>query len=161
MERVEHGRHVFRAYWKHAWVKQYEKGTTFLRNEITSNNLKDFKLKKGLAYLLEARQRFQTILDRFAGHQAQNLNVHEAFAFLRRISLPVQQGAVRIPGIRIQDLRMRRLLEVLLHAGTTLGGWSTKEIHRAVLDRFFVDRGAVQPEELAVRSEEAQKARLA
>ena len=31
---------------------------------------------------------------------------------------------------------MRRLLEVLLHAGTTLGGWSKKEIHRAVLDRF-------------------------
>jgi len=136
MERVEHGRHVFRAYWKHAWVKQYEKYATFLRNEITSNNLKDFKLKKGLAHLLEARARFQTILDRFAGHQAENLNVHEEFAFLRRISLPVQQGRVRIPGIRIQDLRMRRLLEVLLHAGTTLAGWSTEEIHRAVLDRF-------------------------
>lgn len=136
MEQVEHGRHVFRAYWKHAWVKQYEKGATFLRNEITSNNLKDFKLKKGLAYLLEARHRFQIILDRFAGHQAENLNVHEEFAFLRRISLPIQQGTVRIPGIRIQDLRMRRLLEVLLHAGTSLGGWSAREIHRAVLDRF-------------------------
>jgi len=41
-----------------------------------------------------------------------------------------------ITSIRIQDFRMRGLLEVLLHAGTTLGGWSTKEIHRAVLDRF-------------------------
>jgi hypothetical protein len=136
MERLDHGRHVFRAYWKHAWVKQYEKCPTFLRHEITSNNLKDFKLKKGLAYLLDARQRFQQILDRFAGHQAENLNVHEEFTFLRRISLPVQQGTARIPGIRIQDLRMRRLLEVLLHAGTALGGWSTREIHRAVLDRF-------------------------
>ena len=133
---LEHGRHVFRAYWKHAWVKQYEKGKAFLRNEITSNNLKDFKLKKGLAYLLDARQRFQTILDRFASHQAENLNVHEEFAFLRRISLSVQQGTARIPGIRIQDLRIRRLLEVLLHAGTSIGGWSAKEIHRAVLDRF-------------------------
>ena len=25
MERIEHGQHVFRAYWKHAWIKQYEK----------------------------------------------------------------------------------------------------------------------------------------
>jgi len=136
MEQVEHGRHVFRAYWKHAWVKQYEKGRTFLRHEITSNNLKDFKLKKGLAYLLAARQRFQIILDRFATHQAENLNVHEEFTFLRRIALPVQQGSARIPGIRIQDLRIRRLLEVLLHAGTSIGGWSSKEIHTAVLDRF-------------------------
>jgi hypothetical protein len=136
MEQVEHGRHVFRAYWKHAWVKQYEKCATFLRNEVTSNNLKDFKLKKGLAHLEQARQRFLTILDRFAGHQAENLNVHEEFAFLRRISLPVQNGTVRTPGIRIQDVRVRRLLEVLLHAGTTLGGWTAKQIHHAVLERF-------------------------
>jgi len=136
LERVEHGRHVFRAYWKHAWVKQYEKGSTFLRHEVTSNNLRDFKLHKGLAHLLQARQRFQEILDRFARHQAENLNVHEEFTFLRRLALPVQQGTVRIPGIRIQDLRMRRLLEVLLHAGAALGGWSTREIHAALLDRF-------------------------
>jgi hypothetical protein len=136
MEQVEHGRHVFRAYWKHAWVKQYEKYATFLRNEITSNNLRDFKLKKGLAHLGAARERFLTILDRFAGHQAENLNVHEEFAFLRRISLPVQSGAVRTPGIRIEDARMRRLLEVLLHAGTEIGGWSSREIHRKLLDRF-------------------------
>ena len=136
MEQVEHGRHVFRAYWKHAWVKQYEKYSRFLRNEITSNNLKDFKLKKGLAHLREARARFLTILDRFAGHQAENLNAHEEFAFLRRISLPVQHGTVRTPGIRIQDVRIRRLLEVLLHAGAAMGGWTAREIHAAVLDRF-------------------------
>jgi hypothetical protein len=136
MEQVEHGRHVFRAYWKHAWIKQYEKYATFLRNEITSNNLRDFKLKKGLAHLGAARARFLTILDRFAGHQAENLNVHEEFAFLRRISLPVQNGKVRTPGIRIQDARIRRLLEVLLHAGTEIGGWSSREILRKVQDRF-------------------------
>jgi len=138
MEQVEHGRHVFRAYWKHAWVKQYEKYATYLRHEITSNNLKDFKLKKGLAYLGQARERFLTILDRFAGHQAENLNVHEEFAFLRRISLAVQNGTVRTPGIRIQDVRARRLLEVLLHAGTTVGGWRAKEIHRTILERFWL-----------------------
>lgn len=32
----------------------------------------------------------------------------------------------------------RRLLEVLLHAGTEIGGWSSREIHHAVLERFSV-----------------------
>jgi hypothetical protein len=31
---------------------------------------------------------------------------------------------------------VRRLLEVPLHAGTTLGGWSAKEIRRTILERF-------------------------
>ncbi len=33
---IEHGHHTFRAYWKHGFVKQYEKFSTFLRNEICS-----------------------------------------------------------------------------------------------------------------------------
>jgi hypothetical protein len=59
-------------------------------------------------------------------------------AFLRRISLPVTCGSVRTPGIRIDNARIRRLLEVLLHAGTEIGGWNSREIHAAVLDRFSI-----------------------
>jgi hypothetical protein len=136
MERIEHGQHVFRAYWKHAWVKQYEKYSTYLRNEVTSNNLRDFKLHKGLAYLGDVRQRLLEVLDRFAGQQAENLNTHEEFTLLRRIALPIDNGTVRTPGIRIQDVRMIRLLEVLLHAGIAMGGWSSKQIHATILDRF-------------------------
>jgi hypothetical protein len=136
MEAIEHGQHVFRAYWKHAWIKQYEKYSTFLRNEVTSNNLRDFKLAKGLAHLGQARIRLLEVLDRFAAHQAENLNVHEEFALLRRIALPIANGNVRTPGIRIQDVRIIRLLEVLLHAGTDIGGWSSKQIHAVLLDRF-------------------------
>jgi hypothetical protein len=47
IERIEHGHHVFRAYWKNGFLKQYEKFATFLRNELCSNNLSDFALKKG------------------------------------------------------------------------------------------------------------------
>ena len=48
LEQIEHGHHIFRAYWKNAFIKQYEKFSTFLRNEVCSNNLSDFGLKKGL-----------------------------------------------------------------------------------------------------------------
>lgn len=136
LDAVEHGQHVFRAYWKHAWVKQYEKFRTFLRLEVTSNNLRDFKLHKGLAYLQDVRTRLYQVLDRFAGQQAVNLNVHDEFSLLRRIALPVEDGNKRTAGIRVQDVRVIRLLEVLLHAGTAIGGWSARQIHEAVLDRF-------------------------
>ncbi len=34
IDQIEHGHHVFRAYFKHAFLKQYEKFSTFLRNEL-------------------------------------------------------------------------------------------------------------------------------
>src|ERR1700674_574746 len=45
IDQIEHGHHVFRAYFKSAFLKQYEKFSTFLRNELCSNNLTDFGLK--------------------------------------------------------------------------------------------------------------------
>ena len=98
IDRIEHGHHVFRAYFKNAFLKQYEKFTTFLRNELVSNNLADFRLKKGLDHLDAVRQRFQTITDRFAGFQAQWLNVHVDFPLLSPCRSPSARSA--IPGSR-------------------------------------------------------------
>jgi len=36
IDRIEHGHHVFRAYFKNAFLKQYEKFATFLRNALVS-----------------------------------------------------------------------------------------------------------------------------
>ena len=133
---IEHGHHVFRAYWKNAFLKQYEKFSRYLRNELCSNNLRDFGLRKGLDHLDAVRKRFQAITDRFAGFQAECLNVHVDFPLLQRLALPVTIGSVRYPGIQLHDARIIRLLEVLLHGSTTVGGWSAKHIHEAVLTTF-------------------------
>ena len=114
----------------------------FLRNELCSNNLYDFGLKKGLDHLDEVRQRFKTIISRFAGFQAQWLNVHTDFPLLQRMALPVTVGSVRHPGIKIHDTRIIRLLEVLLHAGTHVDGWTAREIHQAVLSTFHLSADA-------------------
>src|SRR4051794_9725381 len=100
IDRVEHGHHVFRAYFKHAFLKQYEKSAPYLRNELVSNNLADFHLRKGPDHLHAVRERFQTITDRFASFQAQWLNVHVDFPLLQRLALPITVGAVRYPGIK-------------------------------------------------------------
>ncbi len=136
IDQIEHGHHVYRAYWKNAFLKQYEKFSTFLRNELCSNNLSDFGLKKSLNHLDAVRQKFQIITDRFAGCQAQWLNVHVDFPLLQRIALPVTIGSVRYPGIKIHETRIIRLLEVLLHGGSHLSGWTAIQIHQAVLTTF-------------------------
>ena len=136
IDRVEHGHHVFRAYFKNAFLKQYEKFSTFLRNELVSNNLTDFRLKKGLEHLDAVREHFQTITARFAGFQAQWLNVHVDFPLLQRLALPITVGAVRYPGLKIHEPRVIRLLEVLLHGGSHVGGWTAKQIHHALLTSF-------------------------
>jgi hypothetical protein len=136
IDQIEHGHHVFRAYWKNAFLKQYEKFSRFLRNELCSNNLRDFGLKKGLDHLDDVRNRFQIITDRFAGFQAQCLNVHVDFPLLQRMAMPLTVGTTRYPGIKIHDPRIIRLLEVLLHGGNTVGGWNAKQIHSAVLAAF-------------------------
>ena len=123
-------------------MKRYEKFSTFLRNELVSNNLADFRLKKGLDHLEAVRERFQTITARFAGYQAQWLNVHVDFPLLQRLALPITVGAVRYPGLKIHDTRIIRLLEVLLHGGSHLGGWTAKHIHHAVTTSFHLSESA-------------------
>ncbi len=136
LEQIDHGRHVFRANCKSAVLRQYEKFSRFLRIEVLSNNLNDFRLRKGLDHLDAVRQRFQTITDRFSEVEAQCLNVHVDFPLLQRLALPVTIGSVRYPGIKIDNNRIIRLLEVLLHGGNTVCGWTAKQIHEVVLTTF-------------------------
>ena len=87
-------------------------------------------------HLDAVRQKFQLITDRFASCQAQWLNVHVDFPLLQRIALPITIGSVRYPGIKIHESRIIRLLEVLLHGGSNVSGWTSKHIHQAVLTTF-------------------------
>ena len=128
----------------------------FLRNEICSNNLSDFRLKKGLEHLAAVRTRFLAVTDRFATFQAQSLNVHVEFPLLQRLALPITVGTAKFPGLKIHDTRMIRLMEILLHGGPTVGGWTAKQIHGAVLTAFHIYlRDALRPESTPLRS--AQK----
>jgi len=136
LEKLDHGHHILRAYCKHAFMKQYEKFSAFLRNELCSNNLADFGLKKGLEHLAEVREKFLAITERFAGFQARCLNAHVDFPLLQPLALPVTVGTTKYPGINIHDTRMIRLMQVLLHAGTTVGGWRAGQLHDALVASF-------------------------
>ena len=63
--------------------------------------------------------------------------MHVDFPLFQRLALP---GNTKIPGIKIQDTRMLRLMEVLLHAGAQIQGWRTSEIHQAILTAFSLTK---------------------
>jgi hypothetical protein len=136
LERTEHGHHVLRAYAKNAVMRMYEKFSTFLRLETLSNNLKDFGLNKGLDNLDDVRRILAAVTDRFAAFEARALDVHVEFPLFQRLALPILRGAVKIPGIKLHDTRMLRLMEVLLHSGTTVLGWRAANVHHAILQSF-------------------------
>lgn len=62
LEPIEHGRHVFRAYWKNSCLRQYDKFRTFMRLELLCNCLPDLRLKKDLSSLEDVRATSRQIL---------------------------------------------------------------------------------------------------
>src|SRR6266496_1550616 len=142
LEKLDHGHHVLRIYCKSLVARMYEKFATFLRLEICVNRLKDLGLKKGLESLNALRQKLVVMTDRLAGFEADLLNVHVDFPLFQRLALPIPSGRGKIPGIKIQDTRMMRLMEVLLHGGSQLAGWRTAQIHQAIRAAFDLSADA-------------------
>jgi hypothetical protein len=73
------------------------------------------------------------VTDRFAAFEARALDVHVEFSFFQRLALPIPSGSAKLPGIKLQDTGILRLMEVLWHAGTRVLGWRTTEIRQAIL----------------------------
>lgn len=136
LQKVDHGHHVLRAYFKHAFVKQYEKFQTFLRHEVCSNDLKDFFLKKGIEHWAAVRAKLWAITDRFTAFQAQGLQVHVDFPLFQRLALPIVCGQTQIPGIKIHDTRVLRLMELFLHSGASLSSWRTRDLHQTLRQQW-------------------------
>lgn len=136
LEKLDHGHHVMRIYCKNLVGRMYEKFSRFLRIEVCVNRMKDLGLNKGLENLDKLRGKLSDITDRFAGFEAESLNVHVDFPLFQRLALPITAGKTRIAGIKIHDTRILRLMEVLLHGGTRLNGWRTADIHQALLTTF-------------------------
>jgi len=136
LEKLDHGHHVLRVYCKSSVARLYEKFSPFLRLEICVNRLQDFGLKKGLENLDALRNKLMVVTDRLAGLEAELLNVHVDFPLFQQLALPVSAGKSKIPGIKIHDTRLIRLMEVLLHGGPQFAGWRTFQIWQALQAAF-------------------------
>ncbi|MHA2344633.1 MAG: hypothetical protein ACXADW_22475 [Candidatus Hodarchaeales archaeon] len=136
LDKADHGHHVFRAHFKNSFIKQYEKLSTLLRNELVCNDLRDFKLKKSLDNLPKIKELFKEITDRFAHFQAHIFNNHFEFSLIPSLAKPVTIRKTKIAGIKLENKRMIRLMQALLHSGSSISVWRTKYLHRYILEKF-------------------------
>ncbi len=149
LDQMEHGHHILRAYSKNAFVKQYEKDNTFLRIETCSNNLKDFRQKKSLELLPEVAKKLQAVNDRFADAQTENLNVEVDYPLLEQLAQPCRLKSQRMAGIRLENDRIIRLLEVLMHSSSHLIGQSAADLHQTILDAHHLTASQYTRNQLA------------
>ena len=139
LERLGQGQHVFRTYFKNSFLKQYQKACTFLRLELVCNNLQDFGLRKTLPHWPSLRQRFQEITDRFAHSQAEHLNVHGQLDVVAALARPVMQGKTKVAGIKLENLRLMRLLETQMRGvGGHFRRWTAAQLHQAILEAYEI-----------------------
>ena len=107
----------------------------FLRNELCSNNLNDFQLKKGWTIGKRCARSFWPSPTASPPRRRSGSTCTWTFRFSNAWRFRFRSARC-VPGIKIHDTRMIRLMEVLLHGGIHLGGWTAKEIHQAVLTTF-------------------------
>jgi hypothetical protein len=128
LERRNEGHPVLRAYYRTSLVKQYEKAETLLRTETCINDPYHLDVGRRLENLPTLVERMAETNRRFLDAQAELLASTVDQGELARLAQPVYVGRRRVPGLRLQDDRLIRLLDVLLHPGTFVADWTTRDV---------------------------------
>ena len=135
LDRGNEGHPVLRAYYQTSFVKQYEKAETLLRTETCINNTYHLNVGRRLENLPKLVTRMAETNQRFLDAQAELLACTVDQGQLARLAQPVRVGTRRVPGLRLQDDRVIRLLDVLLHPGGFVADWTSRQVHARLLDR--------------------------
>ena len=135
LEQREAGHPVPRAYYKTSFVKQYEKAARILRTETCINDPYHLGIGRRLENLPTLVERMRETNARYPEVQAELLASTIDAGALAALAQPTRVGARRIPGLALHDDRVLRLLEALLHPGTLIADWTTRDIHTRLLAR--------------------------
>jgi hypothetical protein len=135
LDRRNEGQPILRSYYGSSFVKQYEKGDRLLRTETCLNNTYDVGIGRRLDNLPALQERMLATNRRYLDAQAEVLASTVDAGALASLARPVRVGARRVPGVKIEDDRVVRLLEVLLHPGTFVADWTSREVHTRLLRR--------------------------
>lgn len=110
------------------FVKQYEKGDRLLRTEACLNDPYHINVGRRLENLPALKDKLQTTTDRYLEQQVEPLDSTVDTGALAKLAKPVQRARRRVPGIKLNDDRVLRLLETLLCTGTLLNDWTTRDL---------------------------------
>jgi hypothetical protein len=135
LDRRNEGHPVLRAYYQTSFVKQYEKAETLLRTETCINDPYHLNVGRRLENLPKLVDRMAETNQRFLDAQAELLACTVDQGELARLAQPVQVGKRRVPGLHLQDDRVIRLLDILLHPGSFVADWTSRDVLARLLDR--------------------------
>ncbi len=142
LDRRNEGQPILRSYYRSSFVKQYEKGDRLLRTETCLNDTHDLGIGRRLEHLPELRDRMRATNTRYLDAQAELLASTVDAGDLAALARPVHLGHRRVPGLKLEDDRVVRLLAALLHPGTFVADWTTREVHARVLARHRLAEAA-------------------
>jgi hypothetical protein len=135
LDRRNEGQPILRSYYGSSFVKQYEKGDRLLRTETCLNDTHDIGVGRHLDNLPRLKERMLATNLRYLETQAELLASTVDGGELAALADPVHVGQRRVPGLKLEDDRVIRLLEALLHPGTFVADWTSREVHARVLRR--------------------------
>jgi len=145
LDQREAGHPVLRWYYQTSFAKQYTRGDQhsdrILRTETCSNDTRHFGIGRRVENLPLLRDKLLATNKRCLALQAELLASTVDTGQLSALAQPTVIGQRRIPGLKIHDDRVIRLLETLLHPAAFAPDWTTRELHSRVLGRHQLGDG--------------------
>jgi hypothetical protein len=144
---------VLRWYYHTSFAKQYTRGDDhhadrILRNETCSNDTRHFGVGRRLENLPLLRDKLAATNERCLTLQAEVLASTVDDGQLAALAQPSLVGQRRIPGLKLHDDRVIRVLETLLHPAAFVGVWTTRELHTRILARHQLEAAAYRLSQL-------------
>jgi hypothetical protein len=135
LDRRNEGHPTLRSYYQTSFVKQYEKADRLLRTETCVNDTYHLAVGRRVENLPVLRERMAATNLRYLESQAELLASTVDSGQLAALAQPTLVGVRRVPGVKLHDDRVIRLMEALLHPGTFVANWTTREVHVRLLAR--------------------------
>ncbi len=142
LDQREAGHPVLRWYYQTSFAKQYVRGDQhsdrILRTETCSNDTYHFRVGRRLENFPLLHEQLAATNERCLGEQAELLASTVDTGQLATLAAPTLIGQRRVPGLKLHDDRVIRLLETLLHPGGFVRNWTSRELHTRVVARHHL-----------------------
>jgi hypothetical protein len=142
LDQREAGHPVLRWYYQTSFAKQYVRGDQhsdrILRTETCSNDTHHFGVKRRLENLPLLHERLGATNERCLAEQAELLASAVDTGQLAALTAPTLIGQRRVPGLKLHDDRVIRLLETLLYPGGFVRDWTSRELHTRIVARHHL-----------------------
>jgi hypothetical protein len=116
-------------------------GDRILRTETCSNDIRHFGVGRRLDNLPLLREKLAATNERCLALQAELQASAVDTGQLAALAQPTLIGQRRIPGLKLHDDHVIRLLETMLHPGGFISNWTTREVHTRVVARHQLASG--------------------